>query len=329
MRSQSPDPHRGFTLIELLVVIAIIGVLIALLLPAVQAARESARRAQCKSNLKEVALAVHNFHDANGTMPPYFGIYPLRSGSQYPWNNRSAVYGGWWLHLLPYIEQDNLYALVAEDCLQHQYNEPKYTPATGQTVTVTQPFNGHTLTYTYQTGGTLISVDGIWIDGVPQATYKILQCPSDTSSDGKGLVYGYWGSTNYLANWHAWGSGNDGLWTRPQPFGAILDGTSNTILFAEGYSLCDTLGRIALYSWWYHNFGLNQYDIPNTLMFQVQPGLGTCDTCCDNWRAQTPHAAMNVAMVDGSVRTLARDLSQETWDRLLLPRDGLPVGAEP
>src|SRR5262249_46197561 len=128
MRSQSHDSRPGFTLIELLVVIAIIGVLIALLLPAVQAARESARRVQCKNNLKEVTLAVHNFHDANGTMPPYFGIYPLRSSAQYPWSNRSAVYGGWWVHLLPYIEQDNLYARVAQDCQQHHYNEPIYTP---------------------------------------------------------------------------------------------------------------------------------------------------------------------------------------------------------
>jgi prepilin-type N-terminal cleavage/methylation domain-containing protein len=326
MRSQPLHPRSGFTLIELLVVIAIIGVLIALLLPAVQLAREAARRAQCKNNLKQVALAVHTFHDANGTMPPYFGIYPLRSSSQYPWSNRSAVYGGWWLHLLPYIEQGNLYARVAEDCQQHQYNEPRYTPGTGQVITVIEQFNGHDLVYSYQAGGSLISVDGIWIDGVPQAGYKILQCPSDPSADGSGLVYSYWGSTNYLANWHAWGSGNDGLWTRPQPFAAIRDGTSNTILLAEAYSNCDKLGRIALYSWWYHNFGLNQYDIPNTLMFQVQPGLGKCDTCCDNWRAQTPHAAMNVAMVDGSVRTLSRELSQETWDRLLLPRDGLALG---
>jgi len=328
MPSQSHHPRLGFTLIELLVVIAIIGVLIALLLPAVQAVRESARRAQCKNNLKEITLAVHHFHDANGTMPPYFGIYPLRSSSQYPWSNRSAVYGGWWVHLLPYIEQDNLYARVAEDCLLHHYNEPVYTPGTGQVITVTEVFNGHTLTYSYQDGGTVVSVDGIWIDGVPQTPYKILQCPSDSTADYNGLVYGYWGATNYLANWHAWGSGNDGLWTRPQPFAAISDGLSNTILFGEGYSTCDTLGRIALYSWWYHNFGLNQYDIPNTLMFQVQPGLGRCGTCCDNWRAQTPHAAINVAMVDGSVRALSGELSQETWDRLLMPRDGLPPGLD-
>ena len=65
---------RGFTLIELLVVIAIIAVLIALLLPAVQAAREAARRSQCRNNLKQIALAAHNYHDVNNTFPPAFDL---------------------------------------------------------------------------------------------------------------------------------------------------------------------------------------------------------------------------------------------------------------
>jgi prepilin-type N-terminal cleavage/methylation domain-containing protein/prepilin-type processing-associated H-X9-DG protein len=91
--------RRGFTLIELLVVIAIIAVLIALLLPAVQAAREAARRAQCVNNLKQIGIAMHNYHDAAGGLPwghGYFG-----------WNDWSAT-----VLMLPYIEQGNLYNAI-------------------------------------------------------------------------------------------------------------------------------------------------------------------------------------------------------------------------
>ena len=69
---KDPSSRNGFTLVELLVVIAIIGILIGLLLPAVQAAREAARRAQCANNLKQIGLAVHNFHQArDGVVPVY------------------------------------------------------------------------------------------------------------------------------------------------------------------------------------------------------------------------------------------------------------------
>lgn len=89
----------GFTLVELLVVIAIIGVLIALLLPAVQAAREAARRAECSNNLKQIGLALHTYHDVNKEFPA--GAY---------WGGNSNTYrGSIYIRLLPFMEQENLY----------------------------------------------------------------------------------------------------------------------------------------------------------------------------------------------------------------------------
>jgi len=88
-----PKRRTGFTLIELLVVIAIIAILVALLLPAVQQAREAARRSTCKNNLKQLALGLHNYHDTHGVLP--FG-----------WDQRGT---GWSAMILPMIEQENIY----------------------------------------------------------------------------------------------------------------------------------------------------------------------------------------------------------------------------
>ncbi|MEN6495153.1 MAG: DUF1559 domain-containing protein [Thermoguttaceae bacterium] len=95
---------KGFTLVELLVVIAIIGILIALLLPAVQAAREAARRTQCNNNLKQIGLALHNYHDTFGVFPP--GC--ISSGTNPP-NGGNAVSG--WVFILPFMEMENLHRL--------------------------------------------------------------------------------------------------------------------------------------------------------------------------------------------------------------------------
>src|SRR5262249_35224042 len=97
--------HHGrpaFTLIELLVVIAIIGVLMALLLPAVQKVREAADKARCQNNLKQLALAMHTYHNAVETLPEGFS-HPIN-----PQNNWQDCYGTWMVLILPYVEQGNL-----------------------------------------------------------------------------------------------------------------------------------------------------------------------------------------------------------------------------
>lgn len=101
---------RGFTLIELLVVIAIIAILVALLLPAVQQAREAARRAQCKANLKQIGIALHNYHEIAGSFP--IGV-------------RTDVTGGWggsfWMSMLPYLDEAPLYDAMTREGNSYGY----------------------------------------------------------------------------------------------------------------------------------------------------------------------------------------------------------------
>ena len=100
--------RRGFTLIELLVVIAIIAVLIALLLPAVQQAREAARRTQCKNSLKQIGLAFHNYENSFLMFPPAYVGEPGRTGPTPP-SGQSANVHGWTEYILPYIDQGAVY----------------------------------------------------------------------------------------------------------------------------------------------------------------------------------------------------------------------------
>jgi prepilin-type N-terminal cleavage/methylation domain-containing protein/prepilin-type processing-associated H-X9-DG protein len=108
--------RRGFTLIELLVVIAIIAILIGLLLPAVQKVREAAARISCANNLKQLGLALHQYHDANGTFPPPY----VNKGGSYL-NSGFSLTHGWAPFILPYIEQQPLYDL-------YRWDLPQYVP---------------------------------------------------------------------------------------------------------------------------------------------------------------------------------------------------------
>src|SRR4051812_34115675 len=116
--------RKGFTLVELLVVIAIIGVLVSLLLPAIQAAREAARRSQCMNNLRQIGLALHTYHDTFRLFPPSYLTVPGGGGAMGPPDPENGDAGpGWTAHmlLLPQIEQANLYN-------SFDLNSPSWSP---------------------------------------------------------------------------------------------------------------------------------------------------------------------------------------------------------
>jgi hypothetical protein len=292
--------------------------------------REAAARMQCSNNLKQLILAVHNCHDVHHTLPTYFGVFP--SGTNiYPWGaNQTKMYGSWFVHLLPFVEQNNLWNFINADIQSSGWNQDHYATVSGGSYgqTVVQQYVGHTYVYQPFVGQTLggYQADGIWINGAHDATFPLLQCPSDPTAVESGMVYNWWGATSYVANFNAFAAPNpNGVWAFPPRFDQITDGLSNTVFFGEAYANCDTIGRIALYSWYYHNFGIDWYQQPNTFMFQDQP----LPKDCDNWRAQSNHVGgMNVALGDGSVRNVHPSVSQQTWTNALLPRDGQPLGSD-
>ncbi len=197
---------RGFTLIELLVVIAIIAVLIALLLPAVQQAREAARRSQCKNNLKQLGLALHNYHDTFGVLP-----YRMQNTATNASGGSIARWSGF-ICLLPNLDQTPLF-----DAWQAQSIPPVPLP-TG---------------YENSPWGTGWTQNNI---NPPTRQVPALLCPSDQKSGATTL-----GQTNYM--FCAGASQTDGWQTRSPSgvfgcststkFAEIFDGTSNTIFMAE------------------------------------------------------------------------------------------------
>src|SRR4029450_4034674 len=127
--------RSGFTLIELLVVIAIIAVLVSLLLPAVQQAREAARTAQCKNNLKQIGLALHNYHDIHNVLPPSYLYLPGGGGLQGPPDPTNGDAGpgwAWAMMILPQMEQTSLYE-------SFNVNIPCWDPANAASARVPLP----------------------------------------------------------------------------------------------------------------------------------------------------------------------------------------------
>lgn len=200
----------GFTLVELLVVIAIIGILIALLLPAIQAAREAARRSTCVNNLKQFGVGLMNYHDANSAFP--LGVGGTNSNASLPMSNwgRASAF----IPLLPYIEQEAMYANICA-------GGPSTPPYAPMTPTV-PPYGRHAwATWIY------------W-----DVTLPVMNCPSDglqpaAADRNSNYCFSRGDTVQGVNNDTATTRGIFARWPSTTRIASILDGTSNTITMSE------------------------------------------------------------------------------------------------
>ena len=298
---------RGFTLIELLVVIAIIAILIGLLLPAVQKVREAAARAQCMNNLKQMSLATINCADQHdGSLAPSIGLWP----NPKPSNNNSD--GGTLLHILPYIEQGNLYnaALVGAGVDDR---------------------NGFLPTYSQ------------WTPAIQQARVKSYICPSDpTNKQDWTAAYSSYGVNGQIFKM---GYGNWGGSYSRFP-ASISDGTSQTMMYAEkmahttdgggnangGYvdNYWPDWGPIMLSpdvdfkTWQAANGKASPLWLPQ-LVSQYQGGGNRA--VAKSYAPSSAHTGgVLVGLCDGSVRSVSPAVSYTTWWAVVTPAGGDVVG---
>jgi prepilin-type N-terminal cleavage/methylation domain-containing protein len=288
---------RGFTLIELLVVIAIIAILIGLLLPAVQKVREAAARMSCSNNLKQIGVALHNYHSSYNHFP---GAYVNQNGQ----GTGALNY-----FLLPYIEQDNIYKLGSMP--PNPNTNPQPDAYWGNFNSLQTPAANTIKTFLCPSDPT----------NSPPATWT------------NGWVVGNYADNNEVfgdPNWAGWANNNGGFMARTATIG---DGLSNTIGYGEKYARCNNSGTLWAHGewnpWWEPRFN-TWANRGTSSKFQVQPAPNPATTSsCDAARLSSAHTGgMNTLLMDGSVRFLTQSISPNTWWAACTPNGGETLGSD-
>jgi prepilin-type processing-associated H-X9-DG protein/prepilin-type N-terminal cleavage/methylation domain-containing protein len=291
----------GFTLLEVLVVIGIVSVLVGLLLPAVQKVRETAARIQCQANLKQLALAMHTYHDANHKFP--MGVMFPTSADRRTESVFATNYWSWMAQLMPYVEQDNLFRLADTYARRDFGNPTKFS---------WWPWGDFWTTPQFATAQPNPAL-GVRLD--------VLACPTDeralqaTYLVGDGLTVAF---TSYQGI-SGMGSGRwDGIlyWRSATRIADVGDGLSNTLLIGERPPSADLQ-----YGWWFAGSGWDGYGSGDVVLGASETaaaaflgcpadkvGLlpGNVQDTCDQLHFWSLHpGGANFALADGSVRFLA------------------------
>ncbi|MCA9234420.1 MAG: DUF1559 domain-containing protein [Planctomycetales bacterium] len=316
MQRQNHGP-RAFTLVELLVVIAIIGVLVALLLPAVQAAREAARRMQCQNNLKQIALAALNHESARGALPPGCVAYADDE-------NRDNVGTGWAIEMLPYMEQGALY---------ERYDfEGKKSYRTANNVSTSQTFLTTYICPTDEFASELVAPQGEPNREFAPSTYKAVSGVIDLTRTGGSPVYWdrYYGNATFqekLSDFEllrgALPATGEGFVLHPTKISQITDGTSNTTLVGEYHTttLADVRKSVYGAPWRYHSKGHmvrgSLFRTPDlqqciNLASQVYGAEGQF-FCFRSFASLHAGGIINFALCDGSVTSLSEDIDDDVY----------------
>lgn len=330
--------HKGFTLIELLVVIAIIAVLISLLLPAVQSAREAARRSQCINNLKQIGLAMHNYHSAQGGFPLGGSKAPRGSANNNydPWTQWSAQ-----AQMLPYLEQTALYNAVnfswapaGDGSTSDPINNTAYNtrvaaflcPSDGRAgKSNLNSYHGSTGVSSVQGGFTGLT-SGIFATWASTNIADVMDGTSNTVAFAEALVgdsQGNGNGNNYKGNGVMGVGGDEGGWPQTLRFNAANDwNTVNAALqncltkFNQKQNIVDYRG----YRW---GLGITGYSMMNHIQTPNEYKMNFCRLGCspgcnmDNsvsYPASSNHpGGVNVALADGSVKFIKDSVSRATW----------------